>query len=126
MGDYFSDLAPQVTSGFMVMADVCSSSWRNLKQVEDGNDAVGVYSTGTEIVGVGGANLVAIALGVPVRPEPVFVVNALMLVLWVVPERRIERRAPVGLCRAAEIGTCGNGFLSAPSMPGAAGSRASW
>lgn len=38
-----------------------------------------------------GANLVAIALGVLVRPELVFVVNALMLVLWVVPERRIER-----------------------------------
>lgn len=65
---------------------------RNLQQVEDGNDAVGVYfNRYWKSWASVGANLVAIALGVLVRPELVFVVNALMLVLWVVPERRIER-----------------------------------
>ena len=94
MGDYFSDLAPQVTFGFMVMAaDIMFFVVaRNLRQVEDGNDAVSVYfNRYWKSWASVRANLAAIALGILVRPELVFVVNALMLVLWVVPERRIER-----------------------------------
>ena len=35
--------------------------------------------------------MIAILLGVLIRPELIFILNAVMLVLWVVPERRIER-----------------------------------
>lgn len=55
--------------------------------MEDVNDAVGVYfNRDWKSWASVGANLVVI-----VRPELPFVVNALMLVLWAVPERRIER-----------------------------------
>lgn len=94
MGDYFSDLAPQLSFGFTIMAaDIMFFVVaRALQRADEGNGAVGVYfdrywKSWASV----GANLVAIALGVLVRPELVFAVNALMLVLWVVPERRIER-----------------------------------
>ena len=94
MGDYFSSLAPQLTFGLMVLAaDVMFFVLaRNLQHVEEGNGAVGVYFNRywKSWVSVG-ANLLAIVLGILVRPELVFIGNALMLVLWVVPERRIER-----------------------------------
>lgn len=94
MGDFFSDLAPQLSFGIAIMmADVMFfTTAYNLKRATDDNETVSVffnkyYKSWVSI----GTNVIAILLGVLIRPELIFILNAVMLVLWVVPERRIER-----------------------------------
>ncbi|WP_417144963.1 TMEM175 family protein [Raoultibacter massiliensis] len=93
MGDYFSDLAPQLSFGIAIMmADVMFFAVAfNLKKATDDNETVSIffnkyYKSWISI----GVNVVALLLGMLIRPE-LFILNALMLALWVVPERRIER-----------------------------------
>ncbi|MEQ3362182.1 TMEM175 family protein [Raoultibacter massiliensis] len=94
MGDYFSDLAPQLSFGIAIMmADVMFFAVAfNLKKATDDNETVSIffnkyYKSWISI----GVNVVALLLGMLIRPELIFILNALMLALWVVPERRIER-----------------------------------
>lgn len=94
MGDYFSDLAPQLSFGIAIMmADVMFFAVAfNLKKATDDNETVSIffnkyYKSWISI----GVNVIALLLGMLIRPELIFILNALMLALWVVPERRIER-----------------------------------
>ena len=96
MGDYYYDLAPQISFGIMVlMADLMFFAVAyNLHHAAKANKNVAVFFSSYRKLWLSiGANVVALVLGVLILPELVFIINALMLVMWVVPEKRVERLA---------------------------------
>ncbi|MEG0376256.1 MAG: TMEM175 family protein [Raoultibacter sp.] len=94
MGDYFTDLAPQLSFGIAILvADLMFFSIAySLRKATDDNENVSVflgrhYKTGISVA----INVIALLLGILIVPELIYILNALMLILWVVPERHIEK-----------------------------------
>lgn len=96
MGDYYYDLAPQLSFGVMILiADIMFFVLaHSLHHAARANKDVAVFFSGYFKVWVSiGANVVALVLGALILPELVFIVNVFMLVMWVVPEKRVEHLA---------------------------------
>lgn len=94
VGDHLSAWAPQALFGLVFLgADVAYLLLGiALVRVNGKNSPVGqLFASYRKLYITIALNLLALLLGFLIRPELVIVVNTLMLLLWFIPEKQIER-----------------------------------
>ncbi|MDR1088348.1 MAG: TMEM175 family protein [Coriobacteriales bacterium] len=93
LGDYFFDLSPQLCFGVVIMAaDILFFVVAYVLEKANNLGKVSIFLGKYWKSWVSlGANILAIALGILVSPLFIFGLNALMLILWIMPENRIAK-----------------------------------